>query len=166
METKEELIATLKANGDEWTSEKILEKELESGFALTKQKLIQNIPADYFRRKQSELLILIHEHTTTLKKFGNTVSRNQGMITENHLLSKIWLDLCNAFIMEGYGISQLLILNKPEPDDEDLTNSNLIINFLDDLDNQIQRSPSHIDMVLLICHKQNEFLDLDIKINN
>ncbi len=135
----------------------------ETSFNELKKTLNECSDEQFFGRKKAETNTVINRIISIFSKNGDLVSKSQSMTLHHFILTKIWSDIYLAAIKEaGYGQSDIYIYRDFASAADDKTNSQVVINFLKDLAEQINAETTFADFILTLSKNQTSFFNLDI----
>lgn len=120
----------------------------------------------YFAEKKSYTFEVINYHLNTLKRQGSLIVRNQSTTSDNYYLGKVWVDIRTSVINKyGYGRAEILVYSEPSvAEKENCIKYEIVIEFLTRLLDDVAKTENYSDLLILIYNKQNDFLNLDIKL--
>ncbi len=124
------------------------------------------IDNEYFSEKKKYTSKVINHHIDILKRLGPLISKNQSSTSDNYYLGKVWSDV-KISVTNKYGFPSSEIFTYTDAkvaEKENCIKYEIVIEFLTRLLDDVAKTENYSDLLILIYNKQNDFLNLDIKL--
>jgi hypothetical protein len=143
-------------------------EEEKTAFKKAVNELNEIVKDVYFAEKKSYTFEVINYHLNTLKRQGSLIVRNQSTTSDNYYLGKVWGDIRTSVINKyGYGRAEILVYSEPSvAEKENCIKYEIVIEFLTKLIDDLEKTETYADLLILIYNNQNNFLNLDIKLKD
>jgi hypothetical protein len=128
--------------------------------------LNEKVSEVYFAEKKTNTSKAINHHLDTLKRIGSLIVRNQSSTNDNYYLGKVWSDI-KISVTNKYGFPNSETLTYKDAnvaEKENCIKYEIVIEFLTRLLDDVAKAENYSDLLILIYNRQNDFLNLDIKL--